>query len=417
MSGAPNMSALELKALVTPTDRDEDVGVGGLVPWLLDGGAALVTNPAEVLRAASEWWQMHSGSSCEDEPSPPPEVTSDLWKSKEIKINEHMHSWDQLTKPVDIVNFMKAASETEYDTLAHVIMMKKSFSSDDGYPERCKSGSLNFCYHGHLLVVFEPIFRVEGKKQRVVSMGFYPDNDSFFNLIPLPFDSQKTSGTVTSPDDMFHSALRSVQWERIKVLQTFTITNKRMKGWHELTHTVYDTLAPDREQNVPRRLAIDTGKFGFYSGLGIKDVVEGSMSAAVSTLSTFADLSNIINITEAAMNSSSFNSAASATERPVNCARWVQLAFPEADILCPFGIPRACVPRHAPLLPAFKDIGSVLNIAAATFAESLVERVADETERALLNRALKISSRDTLQPPQLGSRPDPRPLVQHNTRG
>lgn len=428
----PDTSALALSSVVkdgkTKTRPASDVGV--FPAWLADGALDLLSDaandPASAARAAraaleraSDWWR---GRACESAEGPDggyvSEATSELWRAKQLEINNHLKTWDHCTRPQQVTDFMRNAKDSPYDTLAHVVLMKKRFSDKGGYPSSCKLGDRNFCYHGHLLVVFEPIFRVQNTPQRVVSIGYFPegsDKEQALNIIPM-FNS---AGMVTSPDGMLQDAIRSGKWEDIVVLHTFVVSPERMLGWFNVTSRSLHELTTNRARRTAGPFKIQSGRFGFYSGVPFYGPAAYSIFEAVDAISELASLSDLFDATAAAMRSRDFAPSSRAVEFPVNCARWVQLAFPEADLVCPLGVPRFCVSSGAQVLPALADMAKLMTVGALAFAQLAVAQVMNEKEREELTRMLRntddrlllqmapnlAESAERLPPPPRGLRP------------
>jgi hypothetical protein len=142
---------------------------------------------------------------------------------------------------------------------------------------------------------------------------------------------------------------------------------------------------------------VATGKFGFYSGLNVLDAGAAALDYAEQTLANYAFLYNTMKATEETLRHESYSPPNDATQYPVNCARWVVLAFPEAGIFCPGGVPRLCTSDSQPIQPALKEGLQIMGIGLQIFADVALKFVSDAAKEMLFAK-YRLDSSVTLSP-------------------
>lgn len=269
--------------------------------------------------------------------------TSELWKDNLLCSSDLMKKWEHLDDLDDIEIFFANAKESPESTLAHVVLVKKSFDASEGYPSQCEESSkhTNACYHGHITVVFEPHTTAPNEEERkVVSFGFFPLGGDAWNLKP----GYKSAGNLKTPDPM----LDNWEWELamgkddaeiedyVVILNTFLVDKENIDYFHGIVQ------AANSENIVPTfwdgSTPIVESQFNFFAGLNPWTTITDTRDAIVSKLQElFALIFNIkVYIGERPLHNNG---------RSYNCATWMLAAFPEADMFCFGGVPALCTPK------------------------------------------------------------------------
>lgn len=316
----PNLSLLRFPRKPLEHEEEETEVFGGVV--LAAGERA-----HGLLQQAYSLWQPLQPQPHQCDDNPPARITSALWQSRQFDIENEIRKWDHIESQDEILQFFETASKEESPhTLAHVVLTKKKMMGKDGQPEECRGPDA--CQHGHLAVVFQPLY-AEEKTTGVVSVGFFPKEGNAWNMLPMFLDE----GNVQIPDPMVakwqeNLAIRDADSEEaekedatdyIKVIKTFTISSERMKVWR-------DMLANNKsDEDASTNFYLEAPNFSMYAGVGLTGMLIGHLG------NKMADLKKDLAVISDAYKF-----------KPLNCAVFVKAAFPEANIECPLGIPAAC---------------------------------------------------------------------------
>jgi hypothetical protein len=305
----PNLSALSFD---TRAEDEEDVGVD-LLQLGMPGIPGMPAAVQQVFDYLSRWRN--------NVPAPPtqsPNKTSDLWKKGMLNTTEAMQDWDHLTRVTDILAFFNKAASKKYDSLAHVIFAKKKHETDLGDKV------------GHLAIVFEPFFQqAPGTRREVVSIGFYPGNDRTDNQTLLGYSS---NGTVVTPDytvARYHKygpiteAVTGVKFHEgaydVTLLKTFTYSAENMGKWAALFEN-------RKNSGVEWNNVLSYAEYNLFAGFEL-----GSILQLVSSLTSLIFDTPVLSL---------------AGPQENNCATWIVNTFPEAEMVCPAGIPSLCTPKE-----------------------------------------------------------------------
>lgn len=325
----PHLSALRVRERGR---EEEEVGFPLDLPYL-DPSAAL-----SVWSNLKEY--LYPFTRCEDSAKSNSKTvtpTSKLWEDRLLNTTEMMKYWKHKDRLVDIRDFFIKAGQANVDSLAHVVLVRKQYDKTDVYPEGCKATTgINSCYHGHIAVVFEPLFQPSsGELRDVVSLGFFPRGGDPRNLIP----GYVGDGVLQSPDAMvsaWRDELAQGSWDakmenHMVILETFSYSPEKMARWA--------TVMEDRAEQMrweARHAGIHDvlyGGFDFYSGVSAvttgREVVK-SIAGGLSAMTTW------IGYLDHKL------AEVSRPDKAFNCATWMLDAFPEANLVCTAGMPRLC---------------------------------------------------------------------------
>lgn len=362
----PNLSALRAR------ERKREEDVGGNYP---DEALPYLSGPSAVLTALSDMKKyLYPFASCEDSTASDSKTltaTSELWKQRLFNTSTIMKNWNHKDRLDEIRDFFKAAGEAEVDSLAHVVLVRKQYDKTDFYPEGCKSTTgINSCYHGHIAVVFEPLFQPSPDiKRDVVSLGFYPRSGDARNLIP----GYVSDGALQSPDkmvkdwrqDLAQGSVEADMADHVVILDTFLYAPEKMAEWAEVMQRRVEQLRWEaKHEGIHDVLYAD---FAFYSGVAAVEVGMDTITSLVSSLRA---------VTKSISYLSYLNDnlpEASRSEKAFNCATWMLDAFPEANVVCTAGIPRLCR-RKGDLFKPLEDGLLYMQESATEIAKNMLQR-------------------------------------------
>tara|TARA_B110000858_G_scaffold69094_1_gene80269 strand:- start:479 stop:1606 length:1128 start_codon:yes stop_codon:yes gene_type:complete len=323
-----------------------------------------------------------------------PRPMSELWEKRESNATSLVKEWSSHYNTVGAMSeFFRLASESTVDTIVHVVLARVQYDEESFYPEMCKtSKNANSCYHGHIGVVFEPLYVTPSRPREVVSMGFYPNEGNVHNLQP----GRVSDGSLQMPDVMIEDWRAQLAQGRkdasvedhLSILQTFVYSPENMAKWYHLLKVRVGEIRGTEDDVDDEGVRFD-GKFGFYSGTPLDkieyevakqlresmDWLWGSMEILARELPAVNDYAT-----------------------PYNCATWMLAAFPEANMVCPLGVPRLCA-RRGEYSKSFKQYFKSLEEGLKLMVEEATSLVAEvQKKKQELRRALP-------QPPELQSRP------------